>query len=92
MMFAIIALCLSLLLGVFLSRIYNEKKLIIWGLVTMFSVAPFFSWIIAILYGTEVENGFAAMGILIVLFPVLFLVGIGILFAGIYKKVTGENL
>ncbi|KMJ57444.1 hypothetical protein AB685_15605 [Bacillus sp. LL01] len=92
MPFAVIILVTSLILGVALSRKYQEKKLIIWGLVTMLSVAPFFTWIVAILVGISAGDGFAAVGVMWLMFPVLFLVGIGMLSAGIYKKVTGENL
>ncbi|MCM3619900.1 hypothetical protein M3936_20210 [Sutcliffiella horikoshii] len=92
MPFAVIILVSSLILGVLLSRKYHEKKLIIWGFVTMLSIAPFFSWIVAILIGLSVGDGFAAVAVLWLMVPLLFLIGVGMVGAGLYKTVTGENL
>lgn len=89
---AIIVLVLSICLGVFLSRKYQNKVLIIWGLITMLSIAPFLSWIIAILVGLSVGDGFAAVAVMWLMVPTLFLIGVGMVGAGVYMKVTGENL
>ncbi|MGD7054782.1 hypothetical protein [Sutcliffiella horikoshii] len=88
----IIVLVLSLGIGVVLSRKYENRRLIIWGLITMLSIAPFFSWIVAILVGVSVGDGFAAVAVMWLMVPILFLIGVGMVGAGVYKKVTGENL
>lgn len=92
MPFAIILLVLSIGIGVVLSRKYENRRLIIWGLITMLSIAPFFSWIVAILVGVSVGDGFAAVAVMWLMVPILFLIGVGMVGAGVYKKVTGENL
>lgn len=92
MPFVVIVLALSIGLGIFLSRKYQNKSLIIWGLITMLSIAPFFSWIVAMLVGVSVGDGFAAVAVMWLMVPTLFLIGVGMLGAGVYKKVTGENL
>ncbi|WP_010198778.1 hypothetical protein [Bacillus sp. m3-13] len=92
MPFAIIVLVLSLGIGIVLSRKYENRALIIWGLITMLSIAPFFSWIVAIFVGVSVGDGFAAVAVMWLMVPILFLIGVGMVGAGVYKKVTGENL
>ncbi|WP_404431416.1 hypothetical protein [Sutcliffiella horikoshii] len=92
MPFAIIVLVLSIGIGIVLSRKYENRALIIWGLITMLSIAPFFSWIVAILVGVSVGDGFAAVAVMWLMVPILFLIGVGMVGAGVYKKVTGENL
>ncbi|UAL48245.1 hypothetical protein [Sutcliffiella horikoshii] len=92
MPFAIIVLVLSIGIGIVLSRKYENRALIIWGLITMLSIAPFFSWIVAILVGVSVGDGFAAVAVMWLMAPALFLIGVGMVGAGVYKKVTGENL
>lgn len=89
---AVLVLILSLVIGVVLSRKYEDKALIIWGIITMLSIAPFFSWIVAILVAVSVGDGFAAVAVMWLMVPILFLIGVGMLGAGVYKKVTGENL
>ncbi|CAG9622498.1 hypothetical protein [Sutcliffiella rhizosphaerae] len=91
MPFALLILTATLLLGFILSRKFPKKILIIWGVITMFSIAPLFTWLVAISYGVMVGEGFAAVAVMGIMFPVIFLIGIGILAAGIYKNVTGEN-
>lgn len=89
---AVLVLILSLVIGVLLSRKYEDKALIIWGIITMLSIAPFFSWIVAMLVAVSVGDGFAAVAVMWLMVPILFLIGVGMLGAGVYKKVTGENL
>jgi hypothetical protein len=60
----------------------KRKKLIIWGCVTMFLIAPLLSWGLGIIYGVTVSSGFAGGGLMAVLFPIFFVVGIGILIKG----------
>ncbi|WP_404469804.1 hypothetical protein [Sutcliffiella horikoshii] len=92
MPFAIIVLVLSIAIGIVLSRKYENRALIIWGLITMLSIAPFFSWIVAILLAVSVGDGFAGVAVMWLMVPILFFIGVGMLGAGVYKKVTGENL
>lgn len=92
MPFAVILLILSLGIGVVLSRKYENRVLIIWGLITMLSIAPFFSWIVAMLVAVNVGDGFAGVAVMWLMIPILFLIGVGMVGAGVYKKVTGENL
>lgn len=92
MPFAVIVLTLSLGIGVVLSRKYENRVLIIWGLITMLSIAPFFSWIVAMLVAVSVGDGFAGVAVMWLMVPVLFLIGVGMVGADVYKKVTGENL
>ena len=89
---AVLVLILSLVIGVVLSRKYEDKALIIWGLITMLSIDPFFSWIVEMLVAVSVGDGFAAVAVMWLMVPILFLIGVGMLGAGLYKKVTGENL
>ncbi|ART75403.1 hypothetical protein ACQCU1_14080 [Sutcliffiella horikoshii] len=92
MPFAIIVLVLFIGVGIILSRKYENRALIIWGLITMLSIAPFFSWIVAMLVAVSVGDGFAGVAVMWLMFPLLFLIGVGMVGAGVYKKVTGENL
>ncbi|WP_226683219.1 hypothetical protein [Sutcliffiella horikoshii] len=92
MPFIVITLILSICLGIFLTRKYENRVLIIWGLITMLSIAPFFSWIVAMLVAVNAGDGFAGVAIMWLMVPILFLIGVGMLGAGVYKKVTGENL
>ncbi len=92
MPFSVLVLILSLVIGIVLNRKYKDKTLIIWGLVTMLSIAPFFSWIVAMIVAVSVGDGFAGVAVMWLMVPILFLIGVGMLGAGMYKKVTGENL
>ncbi len=60
----------------------KRKKLITWGLVTMFLIAPILSWILGMIYGVIVSSGFAGGGLMVILFPIIFVVGIVILIKG----------
>jgi len=63
-----------------------KRKKIVWGITFMVAVAPFFSWLIGIWYGISVGDGFAAMGVMVILFPVFFLGGLISLLMGIFGK------
>lgn len=60
----------------------KKKMYIIWGLITMFLIAPLVSWGIGILYGVSEGSGFAAGTLFIVLLPIFFFIGVGILIKG----------
>ena len=79
--------CIVLVVAAFLSKGATIKfKQIIWGIVTMFVIAPLLSWLIGMSYGIYVGEGFAAAGVMIILFPILFIVGLALLLIGILKK------
>jgi len=52
----------------------------------MFVIAPLLSWLIGISYGIYVGEGFAAVAVMIILFPILFIVGLIVLLIGLFKK------
>ena len=87
MIIAASIICIALVAAAFLSKRTTIKfKRIIWGIVTMFVIAPLLSWLIGISYGIYVGEGFAAVGVIIILFPILFIVGLVLLLIGIFKK------
>ncbi|WP_077617486.1 hypothetical protein [Bacillus sinesaloumensis] len=61
----------------------KRKALIIWGLITMLVIAPLLSWFIGVIYGVSVSSGFAGGGLMVILFPVIFIVGVVILIKGL---------
>lgn len=63
----------------------QRKRLIIWGSITMFLIAPILSWLIGIIYGVSVGSGFAAGGLMVILFPIIFVVGVVMLIKGFMK-------
>ncbi|MGM0904440.1 MAG: hypothetical protein ACQEXB_25495 [Bacillota bacterium] len=63
-----------------------KRKKIVWGITFMVAVAPFFSWLIGIWYGISVGDGFAAMGVMVILFPTFFLGGLIALLMGIFGE------
>ena len=79
-------LVVSLIFGVYLSTgKYNDKKHIVWGIVTIVSIAPLLSWISSVLYGVHEGDGFAGIALMMVMFPIIFFVGLIILFMGFYR-------
>ena len=87
MAFAVSVLTISLIVSILLSRGQSmKKKYIIWGITTMLVIAPLFSWLVGILYGISVSSGFAAGGLMIIMFPILFIMGIILLVKGILEK------
>ncbi len=60
----------------------KRRSLITWGLVTMFLIAPFLSWVVGAVYGTMVSSGFAAGGLMVILFPIIFIVGLVMMIKG----------
>lgn len=66
----------------------RRKKLINWGLVTMFGIAPFFSWLVGISFGVYVGDGFTGGALMVMLFGAFFLIGLIMLLVGIFGKDT----
>ncbi|WP_078379877.1 hypothetical protein [Sutcliffiella halmapala] len=78
-------------IGIFIALAFTngkskKRKFIVWGITTMLAIAPFLSWIISILYGIYEKEGFAAIGLMMILFPLFFLVGIILLLIGIFGE------
>ncbi|WP_230874957.1 hypothetical protein [Lysinibacillus cavernae] len=63
-------------------------KYIIWGITILFIISPLLSWVVSILYGIHKGDGFAAVALLMVMSPFLFLVGLVTLLLGVFKKVN----
>ncbi|WP_246042025.1 hypothetical protein [Robertmurraya kyonggiensis] len=63
----------------------KKRKYIVWGITTMFALAPFFSFAIGLSYAFIVQNGWAGM-IMWLLFPIIFIIGLGLLLVGIFKR------
>ncbi|UCZ53436.1 hypothetical protein LGQ02_01145 [Bacillus shivajii] len=82
---ALILFGLSIIVALFIGQKYREKRWIICGLTTMFVVAPIFSWIVSILYGIHEGSGFAAIALMMIMFPLMFFTGLVILLVGIRK-------
>ncbi|MEQ6357863.1 hypothetical protein ABNX05_24995 [Lysinibacillus sp. M3] len=88
---ALIIVLVGLIAGFQLSEGRSEKgRYIIWGIIIMIAFAPFLSYLIGVLYGLLVRNGWAA-SIMMVLFPIIFIIGLIILLLGIYKKNEEEH-
>ncbi|MEI2340265.1 hypothetical protein FA002_26030 [Priestia megaterium] len=87
-----IAIALTILiLGLMFARGVSQgkstkRKYIVWGATTILIIAPFFSWVVAILFGINQGDGFAAVGLMMMLFPLFFLIGLVTLLIGIFKK------
>ncbi|MGF0470010.1 hypothetical protein ACQQ6W_10200 [Lysinibacillus fusiformis] len=73
---------------VFIICLGKSKKttFIIWGITLMVVIAPLFAWVVSILYGIKEGDGFAAVGLMVILFPFLFLIGLVIFLVGVFKK------
>lgn len=84
---AIASIILALIVAYKLSHGKSKKKkYITWGITTMLAIAPLFSWVVSILYGINEGDGFAAASLMMLMFPLLFLVGLVILLMGIFLK------
>jgi len=95
---AIAIALLILLLGLMFARGLSQgrstkRKYIVWGTTTILIIAPFFSWTVSILFGINQGDGFAAVGLMMLLFPIFFLIGLVTLLIGIFKKEsTNESI
>ncbi|MDC7781272.1 hypothetical protein [Priestia megaterium] len=63
-----------------------ERKYIVWGTTTILIIAPFFSWAVSILFAISQEEGFAGVALMMLLFPIFFLIGLVTLLTGVFKK------
>ncbi|WP_079508916.1 hypothetical protein [Mesobacillus jeotgali] len=74
--YAVIILVIGSIIAIL--RSYNkskETKFRVWGSATMLLFAPILSWLVGSLYGVIEGSGFAMIGVLIILFPILFILG-----------------
>ncbi|MFF5995606.1 hypothetical protein AAGS61_12780 [Lysinibacillus sp. KU-BSD001] len=86
-MMAIGILLIGLIVAIVLTKGTTSKyKQIIWGITTMLVIAPLLSWLLGISYGIYEGEGFAAAGVIVILFPILFLTGLVLMIRGIFKK------
>ena len=86
-----LAVFIVLFVGVYVGFILTikksgKRKFIVWGLITIFIFAPFLGWLLSIVYAIKEGDGFAGVGMMIILFPLFFIVGLIILGIGIFKK------
>ena len=51
------------------------SKYRVWGATTMFIFTPVLSWLSGSLYGMSEGSGFAMIGVFVIMFPILFIVG-----------------
>lgn len=64
----------------------RKKKYVIWGVTTMFIIAPGLSWLVSMGYGLMEQNGWAGVALLGILFPLMFLIGLVLFLIGIFSK------
>lgn len=87
----ILVLILAFALAYQLSeRKSTTRKYIVWGIIIMVAIAPFLSFLIGMTFGMIVSSGWAIGGITVILFPILFLVGLITLLMGIFQKKETE--
>lgn len=79
--FLIIGLTLAIVSSIGKSR---KVKYIVWGLVTALVIAPSVSIMIGHLYAGYEAEGFAGVAMIMIMFPLIFLIGIVILLIGIF--------
>ncbi|MGE7948106.1 hypothetical protein [Lysinibacillus sp. NPDC093688] len=88
---ALIIVLVGLIAAFQLNEGRSEKgRYIVWGIIIMIAFAPFLSFLIGVLYGMMVRTGWTA-SIMMILFPIIFIIGLIILFLGIYKKNEEEH-
>ncbi|MER2000540.1 MAG: hypothetical protein ABS882_12255 [Lysinibacillus sp.] len=63
-----------------------KTKWIVWGLLIAFIIGPFTSWIIGILVGIYVGNGFAGGAVMALLIGIAFVAGLSGVVIGLFKK------
>lgn len=84
---AIGSLILLALLAIRLTKGKTRKrKYILWGLFIMFGFNPFLSFLISIPVGISEGDGFAAVGMMMLLLPSFFIIGLIPLLAGIFAS------
>lgn len=70
----------------------KKRKYIVWGITLMLAISPFLSFAIGLTYGSIVEGGWAIPFIIMILFPIGFIIGLIMLLVGIFKKGETEEV
>lgn len=68
-----------------------RRKRIVWGILVMIGLNPFVSWLIGICFAILAEEGFAGMGVMVILFIAMFFIGAFILISGLLIKTDTEQ-
>lgn len=69
----------------------KRRKRIVWGIFIMIGLNPFVSWLIGICFAIFVEEGFAGMGVMVILFVGFFIIGAIIFISGLFTKIDKEQ-
>ena len=64
----------------------SKKKFIVWGITTMLVISTFFTWLVSISFAIIVGDGFAGIGLMMIMFPLIFIIGLILLLVGVFKK------
>lgn len=68
-----------------------RRKRIVWGILIMIGLNPFVSWLIGICFAIFAGEGFAGMGVMVILFIGMFFIGAIILISGLLTKADTEQ-
>lgn len=63
-----------------------RRKRIVWGILIMIGLNPFVSWLVGICFAIFAREGFAGMGVMVILFISMFFIGAIILISGLLTK------
>ncbi|XIH75772.1 hypothetical protein C1N57_16770 [Priestia aryabhattai] len=89
---ALLVLVLGLMFASGLSQGKSAKrKYIVWGTTIILIIAPFFSWVVSILFAISQEEGFAGVALMMLMFPIFFLIGLVTLLTGVFKKESANK-
>ncbi|MBM6619555.1 hypothetical protein [Bacillus suaedaesalsae] len=64
----------------------RNRKMMMWGILTMFLIGPILSWTLSLIYADLEGDGFAGVALLMLLLPIIFVIGLIILITGFVKK------
>ncbi|HWL13707.1 MAG TPA: hypothetical protein VNQ57_12005 [Ureibacillus sp.] len=64
----------------------KKRKFLVWGLTTTVAIAPFFTWLASMSFAILAGDGFAGVALMMIMFPVLFGLGIILLLIGAFMK------
>ena len=70
----------------------KKRKYIVWGVITMFAIAPLLSWLISMIYASIEGTGWAGFALISIMLPTLFLSGLVILLVGVFRKKDTETI
>ncbi|WP_274310345.1 hypothetical protein [Solibacillus daqui] len=84
----VIAIVSFIVVPLLIQKRSQKVQKIVWSLVWIFIQAPILTWLIAFSVGTLYRDGFAAVGMLTITFPVLLILGILIIIFANRKRIT----